>query len=357
MGPGSIDNIIRAIAPQAETPKYIRAYHGSPYDFDRFDASHLGRGEGHQAYGHGLYFAGNENVARYYRDTLSERRDRIVKGTNYEIPNWVASRIEAGEDVAGVREEFAKRLRDALADARRPDARQPWLARGQARRHVDLLRGLDAVASGAEIAPAGRMYEVEIRQPQRGMLDWDADIDNQPLVVQEALRRIGLPLGDATGPTLHSAYGWTQPALVKGSDVYKTARNQLGRVNDLPYKDLEPYVAAWWRDQGVPGVRYLDAGSRHLHDSAAKRVAALQKDRAFALQMLRDPPEYLAGNFNAAEWQNRARDAEEAIDNIEQGGELSRNFVAFPGTEDSIRILRKYGMMAPIAAGAGQEQR
>jgi hypothetical protein len=24
----------------------------------------------------------------------------------------------------------------------------------------------------------------------------------------------------------------------------------------------------------------------------------------------------------------------------------------FPGTEDSIRILRKYGMMAPIAAGA-----
>lgn len=24
----------------------IRAYHGSPYDFDRFDASHLGKGAG-----------------------------------------------------------------------------------------------------------------------------------------------------------------------------------------------------------------------------------------------------------------------------------------------------------------------
>jgi hypothetical protein len=28
----------------------------------------------------------------------------------------------------------------------------------------------------------------------------------------------------------------------------------------------------------------------------------------------------------------------------------------FPGTEDSIRILRKYGIMAPIAAGAMGEE-
>jgi hypothetical protein len=30
----------------------------------------------------------------------------------------------------------------------------------------------------------------------------------------------------------------------------------------------------------------------------------------------------------------------------------TRNYVMFPGTEDSIRILRKYGLLAPIAAGA-----
>ena len=38
----------------------IRAYHGSPHDFDRFDMSKIGTGEGAQAYGHGLYFAENE---------------------------------------------------------------------------------------------------------------------------------------------------------------------------------------------------------------------------------------------------------------------------------------------------------
>jgi hypothetical protein len=53
-------------------------------------------------------------------------------------------------------------------------------------------------------------------------------------------------------------------------------------------------------DAGIPGLRYLDANSRHL-------------------------------------------------------GQGTRNYVMFPGTEDSIRILRKYGIMAPIASGAAAE--
>ena len=47
---------------------FITAYHGSPHDFDRFDLSKIGTGEGAQAYGHGLYFAENEGVAKGYRD-------------------------------------------------------------------------------------------------------------------------------------------------------------------------------------------------------------------------------------------------------------------------------------------------
>lgn len=46
----------------------IRAYHGSPHDFERFDLSKVGTGEGGQAYGHGLYFAENPKVAQTYKD-------------------------------------------------------------------------------------------------------------------------------------------------------------------------------------------------------------------------------------------------------------------------------------------------
>src|SRR5262245_438695 len=46
----------------------IRAYHGSPHDFERFDLSKIGTGEGAQAYGHGLYFAENPKTAKAYRE-------------------------------------------------------------------------------------------------------------------------------------------------------------------------------------------------------------------------------------------------------------------------------------------------
>mgnify|MGYP000081260380 CR=1 FL=1 len=44
----------------------IRAYHGSPHDFDRFLMDKIGTGEGAQAYGHGLYLADHPEVAKGY---------------------------------------------------------------------------------------------------------------------------------------------------------------------------------------------------------------------------------------------------------------------------------------------------
>lgn len=52
----------------------IKAYHGSPHDFDRFSLDNIGTGEGAQAYGHGLYFAEREGTAKSYRDALTEPR-------------------------------------------------------------------------------------------------------------------------------------------------------------------------------------------------------------------------------------------------------------------------------------------
>lgn len=59
---------------QAERPGIV-AYHGSPHDFDRFSLDKIGTGEGAQAYGHGLYFAENEGVAKSYRDNVTRAHD------------------------------------------------------------------------------------------------------------------------------------------------------------------------------------------------------------------------------------------------------------------------------------------
>ena len=67
--------------PEAPQPQGIRAYHGSPYDFDKFDISKIGTGEGAQAYGHGLYFAGNPGTAGSYKHATSDLRDWPVIAT------------------------------------------------------------------------------------------------------------------------------------------------------------------------------------------------------------------------------------------------------------------------------------
>jgi hypothetical protein len=61
------------------------AYHGSPHDFDRFDVSKIGEGEGAQSYGHGLYFAENPEVAEEYRRKFDARSGAEQDATLYKV--------------------------------------------------------------------------------------------------------------------------------------------------------------------------------------------------------------------------------------------------------------------------------
>lgn len=65
------DETDQAIEPE----EGFTAYHGSPHDFDQFDASKFGTGEGTAAYGRGLYVAQNENVAKTYRQRALRMND------------------------------------------------------------------------------------------------------------------------------------------------------------------------------------------------------------------------------------------------------------------------------------------
>jgi hypothetical protein len=70
------DAIAKFRAPTEKKPGII-AFHGSGADFDEFKLEKIGTGEGAQAYGYGLYFTDSEDIARFYRDTISRRQDGI----------------------------------------------------------------------------------------------------------------------------------------------------------------------------------------------------------------------------------------------------------------------------------------
>lgn len=97
----------------------IRAYHGSPYDFKRFDIAKIGTGEGNQAYGPGLYFAENEAVAKGYRDRLSGNGS---PGRVYEVrinsspDNFLNWDVPLSEQSSVVKKAFEGRKLDGLYD-------------------------------------------------------------------------------------------------------------------------------------------------------------------------------------------------------------------------------------------------
>ncbi len=61
----------KAVMNNADLAYSLDVYHGTPHEFDRFDYSKIGTGEGNQAYGHGIYFAEDSNIADWYVSQLS----------------------------------------------------------------------------------------------------------------------------------------------------------------------------------------------------------------------------------------------------------------------------------------------
>ena len=83
-----------------------RVYHGSGADFEAFDHSHMGEGEGAQAYGWGTYVTEVEGIGRTYAEANSKR-----PSTHYEY----------GGDTHGLSEERINEILEVLLDAKPSD--------------------------------------------------------------------------------------------------------------------------------------------------------------------------------------------------------------------------------------------
>lgn len=57
----------------------VQAWHGSPYDFDKFDINKIGSGEGAEAFGWGIYFTDLKDIAQGYASYLSNIKNGSKK--------------------------------------------------------------------------------------------------------------------------------------------------------------------------------------------------------------------------------------------------------------------------------------
>lgn len=85
--------------------RFREVFHGSPYDFDRFDHSFMGSGEGVQAFGWGTYVTEVNGIAKSYAETLASR-------SQVKRINELARNVQAKKDFIKARKQAIKKNED-----------------------------------------------------------------------------------------------------------------------------------------------------------------------------------------------------------------------------------------------------
>lgn len=253
---GTGGGLMQRLATVAPEPKGIRAYHGSPHDFEKFDMAKIGTGEGAQAYGHGLYFAEQEAVAKGYRDQLADY-SKAIRWKGVEPPTPVQQSLLdrlGGPDSRGVPMTIDKLRRELQRNAMQQqmvmDGNVPFgRPMPEAKKWVDAARAdiaeFEKIAPHIEVTQPGKMYEVNIKADPSDFLDWDAPLSKQSEKAVNALRE-----------GYKKSFGVSDRYLddMMHPDANINSAIGAGRMSARMTDNL--------REQGIPGIKYKDAGSR-----------------------------------------------------------------------------------------------
>ncbi len=292
-------------------PNPIKAYHGSPHDFDKFDLSKIGTGEGAQAYGHGLYFAEKPSVAESYKNVLGGREFTVGDKQLYTSSGNASKVLDTqsrGQTIAA----------DALDDAFNAQSTSPAQfaanrLRQQRRLYPEEAQHIDEALkvigdwqeSGGMQKLQGKMYEVALHATQEQFLDWDKPLSGQTKAVRDVLpmdvwNKVHFPGRGGTG--------------------YDAAAGQA------------------LSEAGIPGVRYLDQGSR---STLARPELVTNPDGS---------QQWATRNANGVLRRFSSKEAAEKFwQDAESRGRTSNYVVWSP---ELIEILRKYAAPPAIAAPA-----
>jgi len=279
---------MRGKPPMAE----IDVYHGSPHRFEEFDASKIGTGEGAQAFGHGIYLAESPNVAGIYKNSNRALDTQSLQN----VPNLTPKEHSRLGELT-----MRERTNQSLTPAEIAELRQLESKQDQLVQQVNAIR-----------QQAGSLYKADLPDEMVDrMLDWDKPLSEQRELATPILKELGYLRPNDDGPrqfaqavkALDMEYGGFGESGANGMALFKAIYRGLEqgkpkvidfakRMNlgdQAMFMEASPLASEVMKRMGIPGIRYLDAGSRG------------------------------------------------------QGGTGTRNFVVFPGEEKKVKILERNG--------------
>jgi len=227
--------ISNAMAPTSANKELgAIVWHGSPHKFDAFDAGKIGTGEGSQAYGYGHYTAESPSVARSYAAMAGKparRQARLMADGKNQVVLDSLITMNAKKYTDGDVGKLAELIKQRPGAFSNPEA---MIARSA--EYVDNM-------------PPSYMYKIDLPDEQIAkMIDLEANVPESiraPLS-KKALDEFGSGISLGTGDSL----------------LKEVERAFKSKGSSQPAKD----AAEWLRSQGIPGLKFKDAGSRFASD-------------------------------------------------------------------------------------------
>ena len=225
-------------------PKFsIRTYHGTGVRFDKFDFSHMGEGEGSQAFGWGGYVTNSKDIAEDYTRRAKIRKDNggfeFVTDMSANNKDMVSQYIYKHKDVNKGLDAMRKDISSALEMF--PDD--------------DDLKELSNILAkkNEEIAVPDNiayLYDVDIPDDNGDYLDWDAPLtDKQKNTIIKELRRLKIDFADfkKRGFSFDGSFG---------GNAYDFLMYALRRTKKWKDVDASRAVSKFLSSIGFTGIKY-----------------------------------------------------------------------------------------------------
>lgn len=223
-------------------PKFsIRTYHGTGASFDKFDFSHMGEGEGSQAFGWGGYVTNSKEIAEDYTRRAKIRKDNggfeFVTDLSADNKDMVKQYIYKYKDVDKGLDAMRKDLPDAL-ELFPDDENIKELSKVLEKKNEE-------IAVPDNIA---YLYDVDVPDDNgSNYLNWDKKVPSKILnKVNKGLESIGKKI---ITPMADSYSG-----VINGEDLYKAIASRLTEENTIFKNDKA--ASKFLSSIGFTGIKY-----------------------------------------------------------------------------------------------------
>lgn len=238
---------------------YQPAYHGSPYKFDEFSTDFMGKGEGVQAHGWGLYFAKDKKISEKYRlESIGYENVANIKykgkklNSDYEQTAYWRLKRNGLADALQYLDARVNFYQKQYDDAVRlyPDAIQYIQDRKDI---LDACKNLHKSIQKAKVSDIeideGQLYKVDVPE-KKYLLDEQKTFSQQTKTVQKAIQNIPAKFFDMNEYNMEE---------MTGEDIYGEIVNNIAMRNSGEYtsqREYEEAASKLLNRYGIKGITY-----------------------------------------------------------------------------------------------------